>query len=112
MLFRSAASPATPLDQLIKQASTAAPDELKFYLIKAYERVGGLTCKIREAIQVPGWQRIRVSGEAAFTQWDARQGDHVWRTDRFEVEFAIVEGRSLQPESVSFGGIARRVGEK
>jgi hypothetical protein len=105
-------APATAMDALLKQASAAAPDEMKFHLMKAFERVGSLTCKVREATQVTGWQRIRVSGEAAFTQWDARQGDHVWRTDKFEVEFSVVEGRSLKAESVSFGGIARAVGEK
>lgn len=108
----SPAAPATPLDQLIQQASAAAPDEVKFHLAKTYDRVGSLTCKIREAAQVPGWQKIRVSGEAAFTQWDARQADHVWRTDKFEVEFTIVEGRQLKPTQVSFGGITRAVGEK
>lgn len=108
----SPTAPATALDSLLKQAGTAAPDELKFYLTKTFDRVGSLTCKVREVAQVPGWQKIRVSGEAAFTQWDARQADHVWRTDKFEVEFAIVDGRTLKPESVSFAGIARRVGER
>ena len=105
-------TPPTPLDQLLQQAATAAPDELKFYLARAFDRVGSLTCKIRETIQVPGWQKIRVSGEAAFTQWDARQNDHVWRTDKFEVEFAILESRTLRPDSVSFGGLSRPVGGK
>jgi hypothetical protein len=108
----SALTPPAPLDRLLQQAATAAPDELKFYLARAFDRVGSLTCKIRETIQVPGWQKIRVSGEAAFTQWDARQNDHVWRTDKFEVEFAILEGRTLRPDTVSFGGLSRPVGGK
>lgn len=108
----SASTPRPPLDQLLQQAATTAPDELKFYLARAFDRVGSLTCKIRETIQVPGWQKIRVSGEAAFTQWDARQNDHVWRTDKFEVEFAILEGRTLRPDTVSFGGLSRPVGGK
>jgi hypothetical protein len=103
------APPATALDQLLKQANATAPDELKLYLAKTYDRIGSLTCKIRESLQVPGWQKIRVSGDASFTQWDARQGDQVWRTDKFEVEFAIVDGRSLKPSSVSFGGLSRAI---
>lgn len=104
--------PPTPLDQLLKQAAAAAPDELKFHLARTYDRVGSLTCKIRETIQVPGWQKIRVSGEASFTQWDARQSDHVARTDKFEVEFAIVDSRKLRPDTVSFAGLSRPVGGK
>lgn len=103
--------PATELDPLLKQAGAAAPAELKFYLAKSFDRVGSLTCKVREVTQVPGWQKIRVTGEASFTQWDAKQADHVWRTDKFEVNFAIVEGRSLKAETVSFAGISRPVGE-
>lgn len=108
----SPAAPASALEPLLKQASAAAPDELKFYLTKAFDRVGSLTCKVREVAQVPGWQKIRVSGEAAFTQWDAKQADHVWRTEKFEVEYTIVDGRTLKAESVSFAGIARPVGQR
>lgn len=104
--------PATELDPLLKQAGAAAPAELKFYLTKTFDRVGSLTCKVREVAQMPGWQKIRVTGEASFTQWDARQADQVWRTDKFEVDFAIIEGRSLKAETVSFAGISRAVGER
>ncbi len=104
--------PATVSDALLKQAGTAAADELKFYLTKAFDRAGGLTCKVREIVQVPGWQKIRVSGEASFTQWDAKQADHVWRTDKFEVEYSIVDGNRLKAETVAFAGISRPVGER
>jgi hypothetical protein len=102
---------ATPtiIDQLIAQAVTEAPDELKLYLVKSGERVSSLTTKIRKTEQVPGWQKIRVSGDASFSTWDNLRRDYVWRTDKFEVEFAIVSvGTALKLDTVSFAGISRQ----
>ncbi len=101
---------ATVLDQLLQQAPTEAPDELKFYLLKAFDRVASVTCKVRKVEQVPGWQKIRVSGEAAYSSWDGSRRDYIWRTDDFEVVFEIVNGTALKPDTVSFGGISRAVG--
>ena len=99
----------TMLDQLLQQAITETPDELKFYLIKGFDRVASVTCKVRKAEQVPGWQKIRVSGEAAYSSWDGSRRDYVWRADDFEVVFEIIDGKSLQADTVSFGGISRAV---
>ena len=109
------APPVTPVatptitDQLIAQAVTEAPEELKLYLVKSGERVSSLTTKIRKTEQVPGWQKIRVSGDASFSTWDNLRRDYVWRTDKFEVEFAIVSGgTALKLDTVSFAGISRQ----
>ncbi len=104
-------APPTTVDQLTRQATTEAPGELKLYLQKAYDRVSSLTCKVREAAQVPGWQKIRVRGSASFSQWDASQRDYVWRSEKFEVVFDIVDGGSLRVDTVAFGGFAHSVDE-
>lgn len=105
------AAPATAIDQLIAQASTRAADELKLYLLKSHERsVSSLTTTVRKAEQVPGWQKIRVSGDAAYSTWDNFRRDYVWRTEKFEVEFAIVDGKAIQADRVSFAGVSRMLG--
>jgi hypothetical protein len=96
-------------DLLIEQAKTETADELKFYLIKSFNQVSSLTTKIRKAEQVSGWSKIRVSGEAAYSTWDNYRRDYTWRTGKFEVEFAIIDGRSLRIDTISFGGIPRQV---
>jgi len=102
-----AATP-TLTDQLIAQATREAPDELKLHLLKTGERVSSLTTKIRKAEQVQGWPKIRVSGDAAFSSWDNYRRDYVWRTEKFEVEFAIVNGgTALKLDNISFAGISR-----
>jgi hypothetical protein len=97
----------TGMEALVEEAAKEAPDELRFYLLKTTTRVSGFTTKIRRAEQVQGWQKIRVSGDAAYSYWEEAHRDYVWRSDKFEVEFAIVDGRRLQLSSVTFGGISR-----
>lgn len=99
----------TSTEVLIEQAKTETADELKFYLIKSFNQVTSLTTKIRKAEQVPGWSKIRVSGEAAYSAWDNYRRDYTWRTGKFEVEFAIIDGASLRIDTISFNGISRQV---
>jgi hypothetical protein len=101
--------PATTVDDLVQRATATAPDELKFYLTKAYDRLASLTTKVHTAEQIPGWQKIRVSGDASFSQWDQFRRDYVWRTEKFEVAFDIVDGRALKLATVAFGGFSRAV---
>jgi hypothetical protein len=102
--------PPSVTDQLIARATTDAADELKLSLLKHHDpSLASLTTKVRQAEQVPGWQKIRVSGEAAYSTWDNFRRDYVWRTEKFEVDYQIVGGTSLQPDRVSFGGISRQV---
>ena len=108
----SLGSPPTITDRLIAQATREAADELKLHLLKTGERVSSLTTKIRHAEQVPGWPKIRVSGDAAFSQWDEGIRDYRWRSEKFEVEFAIVNGgTAIKLDRVSFGGISRAADE-
>lgn len=102
-------APVTPTitDHLIAQATAEAPAELKLHLLKQEQRVSSVTTKIRKAEQVPGWQKIRISGDASYSVWDNYRRDYVWRTEKFEVEFAIVSGVSLKLDNVSFAGISR-----
>lgn len=109
-------SPAPPLtppvtttvtDKLIAQATAEAPEELKFHLRKSQPQLSSVTTRIRKVEQVPGWQKIRVSGDASVATWDNYRRDYVWRTEKFEVEFAIVAGISLKVDNVSFAGISR-----
>ena len=97
----------TIIDRLIAQATAEAPEELKFHLRKSQPQLASITTKIRKAEQVPGWQKIRVSGEASVATWDNYRRDYTWRTEKFEVEFAIVSGVSLKLDNVSFAGISR-----
>jgi hypothetical protein len=105
-----AREPITPTitDRLITQATAETPDELKLHLMRTNQQVSSLTTKIRKVEQVPGWQKIRATGDAAFAVWDNSRRDYVWRTEKFEVEFAIVNGTSLKLERVTFGGISRQ----
>lgn len=107
---RTAAPPVRPttIDKLIAQATEETPDELKLYLLKMNERVSSVTTKIRKVEQVPGWQKIRASGDAAFAVWDNSRRDYLWRTEKFEVEFAIINGTTLRLDTVTFGGISRQ----
>ncbi len=106
-----AAAPAAPTEeQLIKQASAEAIDELKLHLIQEYKRVSELTAKIRTAERVPGWRRIRVSGDAAFASWSKHERDYIWRSGKFAVEFDLTTDNALKTTSVMFDGITRPVG--
>ncbi|HUR57118.1 MAG TPA: hypothetical protein VM029_05385 [Opitutaceae bacterium] len=97
----------TSIDRLIAQATAEAPEELKFYLRKSQPQLASITTQIRKAEQVPGWQKIRVSGDASVATWDNYRRDYVWRTEKFEVEFAILSGVSLKVDNFSFAGISR-----
>lgn len=103
--------PVTPTitDRLIAQATAETPDELKLHLMRTNPQVSSLTTKLRKVEQVPGWPRIRASGDAAFAVWDNSRRDYVWRTEKFEVEFAIVNGTTLKLDRVMFGGISRQM---
>ncbi len=103
-----AATP-TVIDQLIARATEETADELKLHLLRSHQQLSSLTTKIRKVEQVPGWQKIRATGDAAFSIWDNSRRDYSWRTEKFEVEFDIVDGTSLRISSVTFGGITRRV---
>jgi hypothetical protein len=98
----------TVTDQLIAQATAETPDELKLHLLQAFERVSSVMTKIRKVEQVPGWQKIRATGVASFSIWDNSRRDYVWRTEKFEVEFAIVNGTELKLDTVTFAGISRQ----
>jgi hypothetical protein len=102
--------PVTPtiIDQLIARATAETPDELKLHLLRGNLQLSSLTTKIRKVEQVPGWQKIRATGDAAFSTWDNSRRDYRWRTEKFEVEFDIIDGTALQISSVTFGGITRR----
>lgn len=105
----SAAPPAPNLmEKLIAQAAEEAPDELKLHLLRMNERVSSVTTKIRKVEQVPGWSKIRASGDASFSVWDNSRRDYLWRTEKFEVEFAIVNGTDLRLDTVTFAGISRQ----
>lgn len=98
---------ATVTDRLIEQATAETPEELKFFLRKTNPQVASVTTKVRKAEQVPGWQKIRISGDASVSTWDNYRRDYVWRTEKFEVEFAILSGVALKLDNVSFAGISR-----
>ena len=98
---------ATVTDRLIEQATAETPEELKFFLRKTNPQISSVTTKVRKAEQVPGWQKIRISGDASVATWDNFRRDYVWRTEKFEVEFAILSGVSLKLDNVSFAGISR-----
>lgn len=101
---------ATITDQLIAQATRETPDELRLYLLATTQRVSSLTTKIRKVEQVPGWQKIRATGDASVAVWDASRRDYLWRTEKFEVEFDILDGTTLRADRVTFGGISRAIG--
>lgn len=100
---------ATITDQLIAQATRETPDELRLHLLATTQRVSSLTTKIRKVEQVPGWQKIRASGDASVAVWDASRRDYLWRTEKFEVEFDILNGTTLRADRVTFGGISRAI---
>ena len=100
-----------PVEQLLKLAATSAPSQLKVHLTRTYGQVGGLSTKILETGEVPGWPRIRVTGEASFTERSPGQSASSQHKEKFEIEYVIAEG-VLKPETVTVGGISRPVDEK
>lgn len=96
------------LDRLLAQAEKDAPAELQFHIIKTYGRLSGFLSKARTVEQVPGWQQIRVQGDAAFSSWDALRKDYVWHGGKFEVLFDIVDAARLKLNAVTFDGQTTR----
>lgn len=101
-----------PRDQLLKQAATTTPDQLKAYLTRTYGRVGSLSTKVLDTGEVPGWPRIRVSGETSFTEWAPGQRASSLRQEKFEIEYTVLDGGGLRPETVTVGGIVHPFAEK
>ena len=89
---------------LLKQAEQEAPGELQLSIIKTYGRLSNFISKARTIEQVPGWQQIRVQGDAAFAAWDNLRRDDVWHGGKFEVLYDIVNGDRLKLNSVTFDG--------
>lgn len=96
------------LDRLLAQAEKEAPAEVELHVIKTSGRLSGFTAKVRETAKVEGWPQIRVKGEAAFAAWDNLRRDFVWRSEKFEVLWDIVDGQRLKLNAVSVGGIERK----
>lgn len=96
------------LDRLQAEAKQEAPAELQFHIIKTYGRLSNFVSKARKVEQVPGWQQIRVEGDAAFAYWDALRKDYVWHGGKFEVLFDIVDAAKLKLNSVTFDGQTTR----
>ena len=95
--------------ELIAQAEKDAPTEVQLHVIKTGGRLSSFTAKVREVGQIPGWQQIRAKGDAAHAVWDNLRKDYVWQTEKFEVVWDIIEARKLKLNSVSLGGIERKV---
>lgn len=96
------------LKALLDQARAEAPGEVQLHVIKTTGRMSDFAAKIRTVEQVPGWQQIRVKGEAAFSAWDNHKKDFAWRSEKFEVLWDIVDARELKLNSVTLGGIERK----
>jgi hypothetical protein len=95
-------------DSLLKQATTAAPVQLKAHLTRTYGQVGSLSTKILETGEVPGWPKIRVTGETSFTEWSPGQRASSLHQEKFEIEYVVTDG-VLKPTTVTVGGISRPI---
>jgi hypothetical protein len=95
-------------DSLLNQAATAAPVQLKAHLTRTYGQVGSLTTKILDTGEVPGWPKIRVSGETSFTERTPGQRASSLHREKFEIEYVIADGL-LKPTTVTVGGITRPI---
>lgn len=105
----TASSPAPlPRDQLLKQAATTAPAQLKAHLTRTYGVISNLSTQILETSEVQGWPKIRVSGETSFAEWSPGQRASSLHKEKFEVEYVVADG-VLRPETVTVGGISRPV---
>lgn len=96
---------------LLKQAATAAPVQLKAHLTRTYGQVGSLSTKVLETGEVPGWPKIRVSGETSFTERAPGVRASSLHREKFEIEYVIADG-VLKPTTVTVGGISRPVDDK
>lgn len=97
-----------PRDQLLKQAATTAPAQLKAHLTRTYGVISNLSTQILETSEVQGWPKIRVSGETSFAEWSPGQRASSLHKEKFEVEYVVADG-VLRPETVTVGGISRPV---
>ena len=95
-------------EQLLQLATSHAPDQLKALLSRNYGQVGSFSAKVLETSEVPGWPRIRVTGEATFTERTPSRPASSLRKEKFEVEYDTTSG-VLQPTTVTVGGIATPV---
>lgn len=101
---------AAPVAQTLKErAAAVAADEVRFQLLESYQRLSALDCKVRSVEEVAGWSQIRVTGVAAFSMWEPFREDYVWRSGKFEVVFDVVNGDTLEADTVTFDGISHRV---
>ena len=91
-------------DSLRVQAEKEAPGEVQLHIIETHKRLSDFVAKVRKVEKVPGWQRIRVEGDAAFSHWDSYRKDYVWRKGKFEVLFEITSSQKLKLNSVTFEG--------
>ena len=96
-------------EQLLKQASTTAPTELKAYLIRKYGRVSSVSTRVVETTDVAGWPRIRVTGQISFMESAPGTRVSTPHQEKFEVEFAVTDTGTIQPDTVTFGGLSEAV---
>ncbi|MBA4138788.1 MAG: hypothetical protein C0518_15895 [Opitutus sp.] len=97
------------LSALFAQARAEAPGEVQLHVIKTTGRMSDFAAKVRTVEQVPGWPQIRAKGEAAFSAWDNHKKDFAWRSEKFEVLWDIVSARELKLNSITLGGIERKI---
>lgn len=95
-------------DSLLNQAATAAPVQLKAHLTRTYGQVGSLSTKILDTGEVPGWPKIRVSGETSFTERAPGQRASSLHQEKFEIDYVIADGL-LTPSTVTVGGMTRPI---
>lgn len=95
-------------DRLMAEARESAPGEVQLHLIQSKGRLSNFVGKTRSAEKIPGWQRIRVKGDAAFAFWDAYHKDYVWDGGKFEVVFEITDQQDLKLLEVTFQGTTRK----
>lgn len=95
-------------DQLIEEAKDSAPGEVQLHIIQSKGRLSNFVGKARLAEKIPGWQRIRVKGDAAYAFWDAYHKDYVWDGGKFEVIFEITDQQDLKLIEVTFQGTTRK----
>jgi hypothetical protein len=91
-------------DQLIAEAKQNAPSEVQLHIITSKGRLSNFIGKVRSAKKIPGWQCIRVKGDAAFAFWDSYHKDYVWRGGKFTVIYEITTSQELKLSEVTFNG--------
>ncbi len=104
LLFATSARAEGFYDRLITEAKDSAPGEVQLHIIKSKGRLSNFVGKTRSSEKIPGWQRIRVKGDAAYAFWDSYHQDYVWDGGKFEVIFEITEQQELELLEVTFKG--------